>query len=113
MSKAERLESLLRKAKDPACSFEEAAAARNMAEKLMKELGETRKSKEKIFIQGLFTKEPPEGSPPWVMFSLTINKVELIDWLLQKHKGDWVNAQVCRSKSTGKFYAEENQWRKP
>ena len=108
MDKFERLENLLRKAKDPACSFEEASAARDMAEKLMKKIGETRNTKEKIFVKGFYAKEPI-GKPPWVLFDLHIRREELINWL-QQEEGPWVNAQVCRSKTTDKWYAEVNQW---
>ena len=108
MSKQDRLESLLRKAKDPACSFEEASAAREMAEKLMNELGERRKSKEKVFLKGFYAKEPV-SKPPWVLFDLRIRREELSEWL-QQEEGPWINAQVCRSKTTDKWYAEVNQW---
>jgi len=108
MAKLDRLESLLRKAKDPACSFEEAAAAREMADKLMKKLGEVRKTKDKVFLKGFYAKEPV-SKPPWVLFDLLIRREELIEWL-QQQEGVWINAQVCRSKSTDKWYAEVNQW---
>jgi len=108
MSKLDRLESLLRKAKDPACSFEEAAAAREMAEKLMNELGERRRTKEKVFIKGFYAKEPV-SKPPWILFDLLIRREELIEWL-QQQEGVWIKAQVCRSKSTDKWYAEVDQW---
>ena len=33
-----------------------------------------------------------------------------VDQWLQQQEGVWINAQVCRSKSTDKWYAEVNQW---
>jgi len=106
----ERLESLLRKAKDPACSFEEASICRKKADELIKKLGEHRASKEKIFLKGFYAKEP-KGKPAWVLFDLSIHREDFIQWL-QEQKGEWINAQVCRSRSTDKWYAEVNQWEK-
>jgi len=109
----ERLENLLKKAMDPACSPAEAQACKTKADKLAAELGIKRrkkKRKEKLFVKGLYTKAPQESSPEWVMFTLNINRVELIDWLLTSGDSEWINAQVCKSRGTGNFYAEVNQW---
>ena len=109
LKEKKRLEAWLVKAKDPACSFEEAAVARKMADKLIKKLGLYRGTKEKIFLKGLYAKEP-KSKPPWVLFDLVIHKEDFIQWL-QKQDGDWVHAQVCRSKTTDKWYAEVDQWK--
>ena len=106
----ERLEALLRKAKAPACTFEEASVARKKADKLLKKLGERRNSKKKVFIKGLYAKEPKD-KPSWVLFDLLLRREDLIEWL-QEQEGDWVTAQVCRSMSTDKWYAEVDQWEK-
>ena len=110
MSK-DKIESLLRKAKDPACTFEEAATARNMAENLMQKHGYHRRSKEKIFIKGFYVREPKPKKPPWVLFELSIRREELLRWL-EEQQGEWINAQVCKSKDTGNWYAEVDQWEK-
>ena len=103
------MENLYLKAKDPACSIEEASEARRKAESLRKELGLFRAKKEKVFLQGFYAKQPPEKAPPWVKFALTIKKDEFIKWLYEQ-EGDWVNAQICQSNSTGKWYAEVDLW---
>ena len=98
---------------DPACSPAEAQACKAKADKLAAELGIKRrkkKRKEKLFVKGLYTKAPQESAPEWVMFTLNINRVELINWLLTSGDSEWINAQVCKSRGTGNFYAEVNQW---
>jgi len=45
------------------------------------------------------------------LFELSIRREELLRWL-NDQQGEWINAQVCKSKDTGKWYAEVDQWEK-
>ena len=105
-----RVETLRKKAADPACSPSEAAACRAMADKLEAQERASRATKPntKEFVRGMYAKQPHESAPPWVKFGVTIRKEELMQWLAVQ-EGNWVNAQVCQSKS-GKWYVEVNKW---
>ncbi len=63
------------------------------------------------FPQGLSVKPPRPGAPDFIKGSLSIKRLEFIDWL-QKQEGDWINLDLKVSKSD-KWYAQINEWKKP
>ncbi|ADV26979.1 hypothetical protein Psesu_1129 [Pseudoxanthomonas suwonensis 11-1] len=62
------------------------------------------------FIDGLMAKAPHENAPEYVKAKLSIKREELIAWL-QQQGGDWINAEVKVSGSSGKWYVAVDQWR--
>jgi len=62
----------------------------------------------KEFIDGLIAKKPRDTAPEWIKCNISIKRADLVRWLEQKD-GDWINVQVCESKS-GKWYAEVDNW---
>tara|TARA_R100000935_G_scaffold38884_1_gene60285 strand:+ start:2316 stop:2537 length:222 start_codon:yes stop_codon:yes gene_type:complete len=63
---------------------------------------------QKIFVNGLMAKKPNDNAPDWVKCNMSIKREELATWLAGQ-TGDWINVQVCESK-TGKWYAEVDTW---
>lgn len=61
------------------------------------------------FVSGLIVKAPREGAPDFVKASISIKRLELIDWL-QGRDGEWINLQVKEAKS-GKWYAAVDTWK--
>jgi hypothetical protein len=64
---------------------------------------------EKMFVNGLMAKKPRETAPDWIKCNLSIKRADLAAWLAEQ-KGDWINVQVCESKSGDKWYAEVDTW---
>ena len=62
------------------------------------------------YIDGLIVKAPNPKAPEYVKASISIKRAELIAWL-QSQSGEWINADVKVSKSTGKWYAAVNDWK--
>jgi len=64
---------------------------------------------QKVFVDGLIAKKPRDKAPEWVKVRLSIKREELAAWLTGQ--GDeWINVQVCESK-TGRWYAEVDTWK--
>lgn len=70
---------------------------------------------DKIFINGLISKDIPDTTPEWVLGKHSIKVQELIDWLTtNKHLADqngWINLVTKRSQSTGKRFMEVDTWK--
>jgi len=64
---------------------------------------------EKQFVDGLMIKKPNPNAPDWIKFNGSIKREDMITWL-NSMTGDWINIQVCESKS-GKWYAEVDNWK--
>jgi hypothetical protein len=64
---------------------------------------------QKVFVDGLLAKQPDEKAPDWVKCKLSIKREELASWLAGQSE-EWLNVQVCESKS-GKWYAEVDTWK--
>jgi len=96
-----RIETLRKKAADPACSPSEAAACRAMADKLEAQERASRATKPntKEFVRGMYAKQPHEAALPWVKFGVTIHKEELMQWLaMQEGSG---STRKCAKASLG------------
>lgn len=63
------------------------------------------------FINGLIVKKPNDRTPEFIICNLSLKREELIQ-TLQGMEGEWINADVKVSKSTGKYYAMINDWQK-
>lgn len=70
---------------------------------------------EKIFVNGIVSKEVPTTAPDFILGKFSINTNELIAWLSNNRKlgdeGGWINCTIMRSKNTGKRYVEVDQWK--
>ena len=66
-------------------------------------------TKEKIFIDGLFFKQPREGSPEFVKGQISILRKDLGNFLRSRDE-EWINIDVKESKN-GKIYCELNTWK--
>lgn len=70
---------------------------------------------EKVFINGLISKDIPETTPDWVLGKHSIKVQELIDWLTaNKNLADengWINLVTKRSQKTGKRFMEVDTWK--
>ena len=66
-------------------------------------------TKEKIFIDGLFFKQPREGSPEFVKGQISILRKDLGNFLRARDE-EWINIDVKESKN-GKIYCELNTWK--
>jgi hypothetical protein len=66
---------------------------------------------EQEFPKGLFAKAPREGAPDFVKGALSIKREEMIEWL-QSKDNEWINLDIKEAKSTGKWYASVNSWKK-
>ena len=64
---------------------------------------------QKIFVDGLIAKKPRDNAPDWIKCNLSIKREELASWLAGQGE-EWLNVQVCESKS-GKWYAEVDTWK--
>ena len=71
--------------------------------------------KEKIFVNGLVSKDVPPTAPEWILGKLSIQVDDLGMWLKNNDKladaNGWINITVMRSKSTGKRYIEVDTWK--
>lgn len=69
---------------------------------------------EKIFVNGLISKDVPETAPEFILGKLSVKVSELSKWL-NDNKGiadnDWINLTVMRSKITGKRYIEVDTYK--
>jgi hypothetical protein len=69
---------------------------------------------EKIFVNGLISKEVPVTAPDWVLGKMSIQVDNLQKWLLE-NKGladnGWINLSILRSKATNKRYIEVDQYK--
>jgi len=63
----------------------------------------------KQFVDGLMAKKPRDTAPDWIKCNLSIKREELAAWLTGQTE-EWINIQVCESK-TGKWYAEVDTWK--
>jgi len=64
---------------------------------------------QKVFVDGLIAKKPRDNAPEWVKVNLSIKREELVAWLTGQ-SDEWINVQVCESK-TGRWYAEVDTWK--
>lgn len=62
------------------------------------------------YADGLIVKAPREGAPEFVKGSISIKREELITWLSGLND-EWVNLDIKVSKTTGKWYAQINEWK--
>jgi hypothetical protein len=65
-------------------------------------------SEEKVFVDGMVVKRH-ENAPDFVLCNLSLKCTELVEFMRQHHKENWVNIQIKRSKG-GKLYAELDTW---
>lgn len=69
---------------------------------------------EKIFVNGLISKDVPDTAPEFILGKLSVKVSELAKWL-NDNKGladnDWINLTVMRSKTTGKRYIEVDTYK--
>ena len=61
------------------------------------------------FPKGLMVKAPRDGSPEFVKGSISIKRVELIEWLKGKDS-EWINLDIKVSKND-KYYVQVNNWK--
>ena len=61
------------------------------------------------FVNGLIVKPPRDGAPDFVIGSLSIKRLELIEWLSAR-EDEWINLDMKESKQ-GKWYAAVNDWK--
>lgn len=70
---------------------------------------------DKIFVNGLVSKDVADNAPEWILGKMSIQVNELINWLEKNRKiqddNGWINLTVKRSKSTGKRYIEVDTWK--
>ena len=65
---------------------------------------------EKVFAEGFIFKKR-EGSPEWVVGSMSIKVDEAIEFLKKHELKGWVNLDVNKSKG-GKLYVQLNDYKK-
>lgn len=70
---------------------------------------------EKIFINGLISKDISDTTPDWILGRLSVKVEDLQKWLtensaLQDENG-WINLTVKRSEKTGKRFIEVDTWK--
>ena len=65
---------------------------------------------DKDFGKGIIVKPPHEKAPDFVKCTISIKRVELMEWLAGK-SDEWVNLDVKEGK-TGKWYTEVNTWKR-
>lgn len=61
------------------------------------------------FVNGLIVKAPRENAPDFVKASISIKRVDLMEWLAGR-PDEWVNVDVKESKG-GKWYAAVNTYK--
>lgn len=71
---------------------------------------------DKIFVNGLISKDIPETTPEFILGKNSIHVDSLIKWLQETGKGladekGYINTVTLRSKSTGKRYIEVDTWK--
>lgn len=71
---------------------------------------------DKIFVNGLISKDIPETTPEFILGKNSIHVDSLIKWLQEVGKGladekGYVNTVTLRSKTTGKRYIEVDTWK--
>tara|TARA_R110000744_G_scaffold5472_1_gene19481 strand:+ start:773 stop:1042 length:270 start_codon:yes stop_codon:yes gene_type:complete len=66
-------------------------------------------TRDKVFIDGLFFKQPREGSPEFVKGQISILRKDLGNFLRSRDE-EWINIDVKESKN-GKMYCELNTWK--
>ena len=64
---------------------------------------------QKVFVDGLMAKKPRDNAPDWIKCNISLKREDLISWLTEQ-KDEWINVQVCESK-TGNWYAEVDTWK--
>jgi hypothetical protein len=70
-----------------------------------------------VFVNGLISKDVADTTPEWILGKMDIDVENLIIWLSttgrQVATNGWINAQVKRSKKTGKRYieVEDDSWK--
>jgi len=69
---------------------------------------------DKIFVNGLISKDIPDTAPDYILGKHSIKVQDLINWLeANKHLADangWINTITKRSQSTGKRFIEVDTW---
>jgi hypothetical protein len=70
---------------------------------------------EKIFVNGLISKDVADTAPEWILGKMSMQVNELINWLEKNRKlqdeNGWINLTVKRSQKTGKRYIEVDTWK--
>lgn len=70
---------------------------------------------DKIFVNGLISKEVPETAPEFILGKMSIKVSELSKWLEDNKtvaENDWINLTILRSRTTGKRYIEVDAYKK-
>ena len=66
---------------------------------------------DKVFVNGMIVKKPPENAPEFLKCRLSLKIYELQPFLEEHASGDgWVNIDIKESKG-GKLYAELNTFK--
>lgn len=69
---------------------------------------------EKIFVNGLISKDVSDTAPEFILGKLSVKVSELAKWL-EENKGiaenDWINLTVKRSGTSGKRYIEVDTYK--
>ncbi len=66
-------------------------------------------TEEPIFPKGLIFKKPRYNAPEFVKGSISIKRLELIDWL-NTFQDEWLNLDLKESKQ-GKYYSQLNTFK--
>jgi hypothetical protein len=70
---------------------------------------------DKIFVNGIISKEVPATAPDFILGKFSIQPNELTNWIIKNRMledgNGFINCTVLRSKSTGKRYVEVDQWK--
>lgn len=70
---------------------------------------------EKVFVNGLISKEIPPTTPEFILGKMSCKAEDLYNWL-RENKGladenGWINFTILRSKTSGKRYIEVDTWK--
>lgn len=70
---------------------------------------------DKIFVNGLISKDIPESTPEFILGKNAIHVPSLKQWLIENEKladeKGYINTVTFRSKNTGKRYIEVDTWK--
>lgn len=61
-------------------------------------------------IKGFVAKAPREKAPEFVKACVSINRLELIEYL-QARADEWINIDIVEGSIDGKFFAKENTFK--
>ena len=64
---------------------------------------------DKVFTDGLIVKRR-ENAPDFVIGNLSVKVDEFVEFLQKNSKNGWVNINLLKGKTEGKFYGELDTW---